>query len=67
MSQKAEPEINMGWNCACTNKHACNYHKEVSFYRGTDDFGTLPINSTCFNFQFPFPRMTKGDIDESKI
>lgn len=37
-------EKNMGWGCACTNKRACKFHIENSFYRGTDDYGTLPIS-----------------------
>lgn len=36
-------EKNMGWDCKCTNLHACDYHKECSFYRGLDDVGHLPI------------------------
>ena len=41
-------EKNMGWDCECTNKHACEYHKKVSFYRGTEDYGRLPIEYRNF-------------------
>jgi len=33
---------NRGWGCECTFAHACEYHKRVSFYRGYDDYGSLP-------------------------
>lgn len=36
-------EKNMRWGCKCTDRHACDYHKRVSLYRGYDDYGTLPI------------------------
>jgi len=36
-------EKNMGWDCKCTNLHACETHLRNSFYRGFDDVGHLPI------------------------
>lgn len=36
-------EKNMRWGCKCTNWHACEYHKKVSLYLGTKDYGTLPV------------------------
>lgn len=41
-------EKNMGWDCKCTNLHACDYHIECSFYRGLDDIGPLPIEYENF-------------------
>lgn len=38
-----DKEHNRGWGCDCTNWHACEYHIRNSFYKGSKDVGTLPI------------------------